>query len=197
MAGKKTIARKLVVVGDGNCGKTSLLVTYCNECFPSDYVPTIFETYSKFVESSGYRVQLFLWDSSGQQDYDRLRPLSYPETNVVLLCFTLDDSYSLESVVDKWEPEIRHYLPRVPIVLVGNKKDIRDDYSPPQVLPRRYERPVTTSEGKAVASSIHAAAYVECSALRMTGVREVFDAAIKASLQPQRHRQTKRQCRLL
>ncbi|KAH9363438.1 hypothetical protein HPB48_006026 [Haemaphysalis longicornis] len=114
MAGKKTIARKLVVVGDGNCGKTSLLVTYCNECFPSDYVPTIFETYSKFVESSGYRVQLFLWDSSGQQDYDRLRPLSYPETKVVLLCFTLDEQLQPGKRRDKWEPEIRNTLPRAP-----------------------------------------------------------------------------------
>ncbi|KAH9363439.1 hypothetical protein HPB48_006025 [Haemaphysalis longicornis] len=57
MAGKKTVARKLVVVGDGNCGKTCLLVTYCCDCFPCDYVPTVFETYSKFVESSEYRVR--------------------------------------------------------------------------------------------------------------------------------------------
>ncbi|XP_077547195.1 ras-like GTP-binding protein Rho1 [Haemaphysalis longicornis] len=197
MAGKKTVARKLVVVGDGNCGKTCLLVTYCCDCFPCDYVPTVFETYSKFVESSEYRVQLSLWDTAGQEGYDRLRPLSYSQTDVVLLCFTLDDSDSLGSVECKWEPEIRHYLPRVPIVLVGNKKDIRDDHRPPEVLPRNYKPPVTTSEGKAVASSIRAAAYVECSALTMTGVREVFDAAIKASLQPQPHRLTKRQCRLL
>lgn len=197
MAGKETIERKLVVVGDGNCGKTCLLVTYCSESFPRVYVPTVFETYSTFVESSQYRVRLSLWDTAGEEDYDRLRPLSYSQANVVLMCFTVDNRDSLSNVLYKWEPEIRHYLPKVPIVLVGNKKDIRDDYSPPEVLPHNYKPPVTTSEGKAVASTIKAAAYVECSALRMTGVMEVFDAAIKASLQQQPGRHGKNRCRLL
>lgn len=191
------IDRKLVVVGDGNCGKTCLLVTYCSDSFPDVYVPTVFETYSKFVESNHQRVRLSLWDTAGEEDYDRLRPLSYGQANVVLMCFTIDNPDSLTNVEFKWEPEIRHYLPKVPIVLVGNKKDIRDDYRPPLVLPRNYKPPVTSSEARAVASRIRAAAYVECSALKKIGVREVFDAAIKASLQQQPGGKKQRRCCVL
>ncbi|KAL1484906.1 hypothetical protein MTO96_032300 [Rhipicephalus appendiculatus] len=175
MTGKDAAAidRKLVVVGDGNCGKTCLLVTYCSDSFPDVYVPTVFETYSTFVECNQQRA------------------------NVVVMCFTLDNPDSLSNVEYKWEPEIRHYLPKVPIVLVGNKRDIRDDYRPPLVLPRNYKPPVTSSEGRAVASRIRAAAYVECSALKRIGVKEVFDAAIKASLQQQPGRKKKRRCCML
>ncbi|KAH7974569.1 hypothetical protein HPB49_017008 [Dermacentor silvarum] len=175
MTGKDSVDRKLVVVGDGNCGKTCLLVTYCSDSFPDVYVPTVFETYSTFVECNQQRVRLSLWDTAGEEDYDRLRPLSYGQANVVLMCFTLDNPDSLSNVEYKWEPEIRHYLP----------KDVRDDYRPPLVLPRNYKPPVTAAEGRAVASRIRAAAYVECSALKRIGVKEVFDAAIKASLQQQ------------
>lgn len=197
MTGKDSVDRKLVVVGDGNCGKTCLLVTYCSDSFPDVYVPTVFETYSTFVECNQQRVRLSLWDTAGEEDYDRLRPLSYGQANVVVMCFTLDNPDSLSNVEYKWEPEIRHYLPKVPIVLVGNKRDVRDDYRPPLVLPRNYKPPVTAAEGRAVASRIRAAAYVECSALKRIGVKEVFDAAIKASLQQQTGRKKQRRCSML
>lgn len=198
MAGRKeAIDRKLVVVGDGYCGKTCLLVTYCSDSFPDVYVPTVFETYTTFVEFNQQRVRLSLWDTAGEEDYDRLRPLSYGQANVVVMCFALDNQDSLTNVESRWQPEIRHFLPKVPIVLVGNKKDIRDDYRPPPVLPRNYKPPVKTSEGRAVANRIRAAAYIECSALKLTGVREVFDAAIKASLQQQPGRQRRHRCCLL
>ena len=63
--------------------------------------------------------------SGGQEDYDRLRPLSYPDTDVILMCFSIDSPDSLQNIPEKWVPEVEHFCPNVPIVLVGNKKDLR------------------------------------------------------------------------
>lgn len=68
------------------------------------------------------QVELALWDTAGQEDYDRLRPLSYPDTDVILMCFSIDSPDSLENIPEKWTPEVRHFCPNVPIILVGNKK---------------------------------------------------------------------------
>ena len=68
-----------------------------------------------------------MWDTAGQEDYDRLRPLSYPDTDVILMCFSVDSPDSLENIPEKWTPEVKHFCPNVPIILVGNKKDLRND----------------------------------------------------------------------
>lgn len=177
---------KLVVVGDGNCGKTCLLISFTAKEFPSVYVPTVFETYTAVVEVDGRRVNLSLWDTAGEEDYDRLRPLSYSSANVVLICFTIDNRDSLLNVEYKWEPEIRHYLPDMPIILVGNKKDLRDSYAAPKPLFRNYKPPVSTEEGKDMAQRLRAVTYLECSAKTRQGVPEVFDAALKAATQVSR-----------
>lgn len=72
-------------------------------------------------------MQLALWDTAGQEDYDRLRPLSYPDTDVLLLCFAVDNPDSFENVTDKWAGELHAFCPKVPVVLVGTKTDLRHD----------------------------------------------------------------------
>ena len=74
------------------------------------------------IEVDGKQVELALWDTAGQEDYDRLRPLSYPNTDVILMCFSIDSPDSLENIPEKWTPEVKHFCPNVPIILVGNKK---------------------------------------------------------------------------
>uniref|UniRef100_A0A3B4AU79 Uncharacterized protein n=1 Tax=Periophthalmus magnuspinnatus TaxID=409849 RepID=A0A3B4AU79_9GOBI len=121
------IRKKLVVVGDGACGKTCLLIVFSKDEFPEVYVPTVFETYVADIEVDNKQVQLALWDTAGQEDYDRLRPLSYPDTDVILMCFSVDSPDSLENIPEKWVPEVKHFCPNVPIILVANKKDLRHD----------------------------------------------------------------------
>ncbi|VDP40778.1 unnamed protein product [Schistosoma margrebowiei] len=95
------VRKKLVIVGDGACGKTCLLIVFSKDQFPKVYVPTVFENYVADIE-----VELALWDTAGQEDYDRLRPLSYPDTDVVLLCYSIDSPDSFENIPEKWLPEV-------------------------------------------------------------------------------------------
>ncbi len=64
-------------------------------------MPNIFESYLPSVEVDGRHVELALWDTTGQEDYDRLRPLSYPDSHVILICFAIDSPDSLENVQEK------------------------------------------------------------------------------------------------
>lgn len=140
-------------------------------------------------------VSLSLPLTPGQEDYDRLRPLSYPDTDVILMCFSIDSPDSLENIPEKWTPEVRHFCPTVPIVLVGNKKDLRFDEATRRELAKSKQEPVKTEDGRAMSEKIGAYAYLECSAKLNEGVREVFETATRAALQTKKNR--RRFCNLL
>ena len=116
---------KIVVVGDGGVGKSCLLISFSTDSFPSEYVPTVFDNYAPTYMLDGVPYTLGLWDTAGQEDYDRLRPLSYPQTDVFLLCFDIARRSSFLNVKEKWVPEIRHHMPETPILLVATKIDLR------------------------------------------------------------------------
>jgi len=186
------IRKKLVIVGDGACGKTCLLIVFSKDQFPEVYVPTVFENYVADIEVDGKQVELALWDTAGQEDYDRLRPLSYPDTDVILMCFSIDSPDSLENIPEKWTPEVKHFCPNVPIILVGNKKDLRNDPNTIKELGKMKQEPVKPEEGRTMAEKINAFAYLECSAKSKEGVREVFETATRAALQKRKGRGGKR-----
>uniref|UniRef100_A0A3Q3JTK5 Small monomeric GTPase n=1 Tax=Monopterus albus TaxID=43700 RepID=A0A3Q3JTK5_MONAL len=143
-----------------------------------------------------WEVELALWDTAGQEDYDRLRPLSYPDTDVILMCFSIDSPDSLENIPEKWTPEVKHFCPNVPIILVGNKKDLRNDEHTRRELAKMKQEPVKSEEGRDMANRISAFGYLECSAKTKDGVREVFEMATRAALQV-RKRKKRGGCQLL
>lgn len=179
---KTGISRKLVIVGDGACGKTSLLSVYISGTFPKEHTPTVFENYVKDVVIDGKTVNLALWDTAGQEEYERLRPLSYSKANVILVCYSVDSPDSLENVLEKWIDEVNGLCQGVPVILVGLKKDLRDGNQDDQVRPIKPEKLVQTSQGADVAAQIGARRFIECSALTRENVNEVFDNATRAAM---------------
>lgn len=124
--GTKTVQRKLVLLGDGACGKTSLLNVFTRGYFPTVYEPTVFENYVHDIFIDNVHVELSLWDTAGQEEFDRLRSLSYDDTHAIMLCFSVDSPDSLENVESKWVAEIAENCPGVKLVLVALKCDLRE-----------------------------------------------------------------------
>ena len=115
------------MVGDGAVGKTCLLISYSTNKFPEDYVPTIFDNYAVNVQIGGETYTLGLFDTAGQEDYDRLRPMAYPDTQVFLVCYSVVLPSSFQNAREKWVPEIRKSNPKTPFLLVGTQADRRED----------------------------------------------------------------------
>ncbi|KAG2456796.1 RHOG protein, partial [Polypterus senegalus] len=168
---------KCVVVGDGAVGKTCLLISYTTNAFPKEYIPTVFDNYSSQMTVDGRTISLNLWDTAGQEEYDRLRTLSYPQTNVFVICFSIASPPSYENVKHKWHPEVTHHCPNVPILLVGTKKDLRNDPDVAKKLKEQNQTTISSQQGAALARQIHAIKYMECSALNHEGIKEVFTEA--------------------
>ncbi|CEO97312.1 Ras family [Plasmodiophora brassicae] len=180
--GSPALPVKIVVVGDGAVGKTTLLLRYVENRFPETYVPTVFENYYRDVVVEGIAVNMGLWDTAGQEDFDRLRSLSYNDTDLVLIVFSIDAPTSLANVSSKWVPEIQHHCEGVPFLLVGTKSDLRNDEQTLEKLRARNQKVVELSDANAVGKEIGAQAILECSALTGAGIKEVFDQALKVVL---------------
>lgn len=176
---------KCVVIGDGAVGKTCLLFVYSTNSFPADYVPTVFDNYSTDVLVDEKMVRLALWDTAGQEDYDRLRPLCYPGTHVFILCFSLVQYTSYENAKTKWYEEIKHNdMTSVPIVLVGTKSDLREDQAAMEKAREEGKRIVTDEEAEALRRELHAVKYFPCSAKTQKNVKPIFDCVISTVLNP-------------
>ncbi|NXY38608.1 RHOD protein, partial [Pomatorhinus ruficollis] len=110
------------------------------------YIPTVFEKYTASLQVAGKPVKIHLWDTAGQEDYDRLRPLSYSDANVVLICFDVTDSNSFDNILTKWYPEVNHFCKGVPVLLVGCKMDLRQDQEVLQKLKDGRMEPVSRQQ---------------------------------------------------
>ena len=170
---------KCVVVGNEGVGKTCLLMTYSTHEFPSEFIPTVCNDFFEMtvvIKENCYTLDM--QDSQGQEVYDRLRPLSYPQTDVFLVCFSVVIPSSFKSITEKWVPEISHHCPQTPFLLVGTQVDLRDDPVTFKKLPETKEPPISVEYGNELARELKAFKYVECSALMKKGLNNVFDEAV-------------------
>lgn len=165
---------KIVLVGDGACGKTCLLEVFRKDRFPEEYVPTVVDNFVKTVRFDTNKVvSLALWDTAGQENYDTIRPLSYRDTDLVLLCYTIENPKNFPNISEKWLMEIKNYCPTAGYFLVGLKRDLRyDDGVDEATL-------ISEEDGKAMAAQIHAEKFIECSARTRENVDTVFIEAAR------------------
>lgn len=172
---------RLVLVGDGTVGKTSLIVTYCTNTFPVEFIPAVFDNYTcSVVDENRFIPQII--DTIALDEYKNGRIKSYQYTHVFMICFSLGSISSMENVENIWIPEIKQYCPNVPYILVGTKSDLRDN-SPNDSI-------ITSDQGKQLKNKIKAKHYIECSALKNQNVAETFKLAMKVgeqNLQKSKH----------
>ncbi|KAJ7836717.1 cell division cycle 42 [Mycena leptocephala] len=165
---------KLMIIGDHAVGKTSMCISFASRKFPDGYVPSTFDSYAKSVQMGTETWMLGIFDSAGQEEYDRLRPLAYPQTDIFLVCFSVGLPPSFEHVKSKWVPEAHHHCPGTPFVLVAMQIDLRADE---QAVERMAQGKLAVSvhQGQRMAREMGAERYLECSAKTLEGVKDVFD----------------------
>ncbi|TFK13987.1 PR domain zinc finger protein 2 [Platysternon megacephalum] len=197
-SGKKEL--KIVIVGDGGCGKTSLLMVYAKGAFPEKYAPSVFEKYTTSITIGNKEVILNLYDTAGQEDYDRLRPLSYQNTNMVLICYDVMNPTSYDNVLIKWYPEVSHFCRGVPLILIGCKTDLRKDKEHLRKLMSSEQEPITYNQGEATCQQMKAQAYLECSAKCRENIEDVFKEATNIALNAMKkakRRKKRKRCSIL
>ncbi|XP_035022320.1 rho-related GTP-binding protein RhoH [Hippoglossus stenolepis] len=166
---------KCVLVGDSGVGKTALLVRFTSETFPDSYKPTVFDNTGVEVHMDGVQISLGLWDTGGNDNVRQIRPRSYQQADVVLICYSVANPNSLANIQSKWIAEVRGNLPRVPVLVVATQTDLRETGA-------HRGGCITAAEGRRVAQEVHAKGYLECSSLSNRGVQQVFEYAVRTAV---------------
>ncbi|KPP60007.1 rho-related BTB domain-containing protein 1-like, partial [Scleropages formosus] len=200
---------KCVVVGDNAVGKTRLICARaCNTTLSqyqilSTHVPTVwaidqYRVCQEVLERSRdivdeVSVSLRLWDTFG--DHHKDRRFAYGRSDVVVLCFSIANPSSLHHVKTMWYPEIKHFCPRTPVILVGCQLDLRyADLEAVNRARRPLARPIKPRDilppesGREVAKEL-GIPYYETSVFDQFGIKDTFDNAIRAALFSRRHLQ--------
>ncbi|KAI8980461.1 Rho1 GTP-binding protein [Pilobolus umbonatus] len=175
------IRRNFIIVGDDTCGKTSLLFAYNKGTFPETPIPTVLDPYVAEVRRYNDSYALKLWDTSDKEKYARLRVASYADTDAVFICYAIDSPESLESAVNKWIIEVCNFCQNKLVLLVGCKKDIRDNVYVDMNLGINTQPVISKEEGQLAANIVGAYQHFECSALTGEGVQEMFECAAEIS----------------
>ncbi|NWS19026.1 RND3 protein, partial [Pachyramphus minor] len=187
---------KIVVVGDSQCGKTALLHVFAKGCFPEHRKSPELQASQGSGRRKTSSSESAPWSSHWSPYYDNVRPLSYPDSDAVLICFDISRPETLDSVLKKassgkhlsiellekpWKGEIQEFCPNTKMLLVGCKSDLRTDVTTLVELSNHRQTPVSYDQGANMAKQIGAATYIECSALQSeNSVRDIFHVATLA-----------------
>jgi Ras-related C3 botulinum toxin substrate 1 len=156
------IQSRCVLVGDGCAGKACMTWTFATKKSPPEYIPTVFDDVSARLAVNDKLISMNPHLTAGQEDYDRLRPLGYADAHVFLICFSIASPNSFFNITAKWHPEVRHHCPKVPIILVGCKLDLRDDPETIEDLKKHNKdlAPITYKQGLKLMKEIGAVKYL-------------------------------------
>ncbi|KAL5006720.1 hypothetical protein ScPMuIL_015526 [Solemya velum] len=175
------VKSKLVVVGDCGCGKTALIQRYTRGVYTEGYTPSSFDTSTAtYSVSDTYHIQMSIWDTPGDSGFDGVRPLSYTDADLIVICFNIGDPDSMANAVTKWGPEVRENCPHQPIILVGCQSDLRHDLKSISTLAKNNLAHTTYEQGLKSANVIGALVYSETSS--KTSHKSVTDVMEVAAL---------------
>ena len=188
-----------MIVGDGGVGseycskkhvsmfnfnslkETCLLISFASNAFPGEHIPAALDSFSVELKADGKNYTVSLWDTAGQDDYDNIRWLSYPETDLFFICYSCFSPASFHNVKEKWVTELKYRMERPRYILVATKIDLRDDPKAIQRLADKRQTPVSTEQGMALSREIGASGFFEVSALTQKGLKELFNGAVKGA----------------
>jgi len=180
---------KIVFVGDGSLvgdeavGKSSLLVSYATKSFPKESKGGVVDPQDITITVDEKQVELNLHDTfEGEYDPRALRVLAYPQTDIFFLCFSIASPASFENIETKWYPEVQHHCPQSKKFLVGLKGDLRDNTEMQQKLKEKNLDFVSRESMESLANKLGLDGCYECSALTQTGLKQLFDDAIRVVL---------------
>ncbi len=168
---------KCVLVGDSSTGKTCIAISLTTNTFPGEYIPSTADNYAFEMRYKAQEVRLNIVDTYGSDEYDNLRPMSYNDTDVFIICFSILSRQHFDRVKSHWISEVKPYAKNASIILVGSKLDTRG------TLPEHVtEEEISHSEGESMAREIGAKSYMECSAKTQENLKEVFDEVCRVHL---------------
>lgn len=174
---------KIVVVGDGSVGKTSLLNAYIDDIFDGGYEATVFDNKETNIVLDGKDHYVTLLDTAGQESYSSVRPLSYQQTDVFIICFSIDSDSSFGHIKTVWLPELQHHQQEVPFIIVGTKQDLRGaSLLKPDNDIDRTDGMRTEDYYEKISSDLGAKHYIESSAKTRFNVERVFELALTEAL---------------
>lgn len=170
---------KCVFLGDSKVGKTWLITTFITGENPSDQMSTIFDSFSCNIEIKKKNVDLSLWDTSGDLKYDRIRQLSYPNTDIFFICYAVNSMRSFNNVRN-WYHEIQEIAEsnQIPVILVGTKDDVKNDYSEPDI--------VSTEMGRKLSDDCNFHDFIETSSLERKNLYLLFERAVDYKIKKNR-----------
>ncbi len=187
------VVKNICVVGDAGTHKKSLLLKHTtgispdgtkglalhkSKLLPDEWRSSVLQTYISNVQAGYKDVEMWFSVICGLDVYEGVRILSYPGSHAIILCFSITVAESLKHVENKWLPEIKDNCPDTPIILVGTEKDMRD-----RKMLEDGVNVVSEDEGKAMAKTIGAFAYVECSATTGEGIKYLFQLIAELTMQ--------------
>ena len=201
--------RKILVLGDMMSGKSNLISAYCSDKYKEDYIPTILHCLQTDADVLGERINLVVIEISGRDDFQPLRRYAYHKMDAAIICYPVDSSDSFERIRNYWVPELRKHAPKAPFVVVGTKRDIRDEardrveehkqklrgegeevemvgrLSAEAAFVKKF---VSHDRGKRVSNDLGAVAFYECCSIYRDGTRKVFEGVAKIALQKSRRK---------
>jgi len=170
------------IIGDCLVGKSSLVVSYTTNDFPTNYVPTAFDNYSVDISVGNRLVHFDICDTGGKEPFSPLHGLCIPYSDVILLCFSVVNPQSFQNAISYWLSRARRSNSKIPIVLVGTQMDLRSDLKTLLALDQLKQKPVSDKEAILRAKQMQATTYIECSALTQKNLKTVFDTALLAGM---------------